>query len=564
VKNGFGFLSGREEAVRVGCQAHSVGEDGYREIVDIVGDAVVATPKQSASAGGVGQRDGRTGGGAERQQRGSASRADDRVEVGGEGRIEVDVLDFVLEGSQPAGIEHGADVADAVRLALEEQPYLDRSGGIADAQPQKESVELGFRKWKGPGEVLRILRGDDEEGGRERESLAVDGDVPFVHGLQEGGLSARARAVDLVREKYVRKNGTAAQDEFASVVVEYTDAEDVARKKITRKLDAAKLAADCRRECMGKRCLADARNILDQQVAARQERDEGEFDGLRLTFKGGFDDLAQRQERRQLLGETRSGGHRARLARGSARRSEAFGAECGLAVVRGQADDGAVVAVGVVRASKVYGAVRALRTVTCGFEWGTVTVVRGRNGSGKSTLLGIVAGRGRPTSGSVMYGDGLGGHRGLERGLVGWVGHESLCYGDLSGRENIHVAARLYGLEEREAYREAADRFELASFAERPVRTYSRGQRQRISVARALIHRPKLVLLDEPTSGLDADGCGALARVVRDEARKGAVVIVATHDRAFADAIMDRSIRLDGGRLVTGERDDGEGSVDRA
>jgi heme exporter protein A len=204
------------------------------------------------------------------------------------------------------------------------------------------------------------------------------------------------------------------------------------------------------------------------------------------------------------------------------------------------------------RASKVYGAVRALRTVSCAFEWGTVTVVQGGNGSGKSTLLALVAGRGRPTSGAVVYGDGLGGEHGLERGVVGWAGHESLCYGDLTGRENIELGARLYGLDVGEAYREAAARFDLGSFAERALRTYSRGQRQRISIARSLLHRPKLVVMDEPTAGLDAGSCGVLVLAVREEARRGAVVVVATHDDGFAQAIADGRIRLDGGRLVTG------------
>jgi heme exporter protein A len=212
------------------------------------------------------------------------------------------------------------------------------------------------------------------------------------------------------------------------------------------------------------------------------------------------------------------------------------------------------VAVRVVRVSKLYGIVRALRAITCAFEWGCVTVVRGGNGSGKSTLLGIVAGRGRPTTGAVEYDDDLyvGGE--FDRSAVGWVGHDSLCYADLSGRENVELTARLYGLDARSAYRDASERFDLGGFGERPVRTYSRGQQQRLSIARALVHRPRLVVLDEPTSGLDAEACVILMRAVRDEAARGAAIVLATHDGAFAEAVGDRTMRLEGGSLVRGDQ----------
>ena len=96
-------------------------------------------------------------------------------------------------------------------------------------------------------------------------------------------------------------------------------------------------------------------------------------------------------------------------------------------------------------------------------------------------------------------------------------------------------------------------RFELQGFAERAVRTYSRGQRQRVALARALVHEPRLLLLDEPTTGLDKAGSERLATVVREEARRGAVVVVVTHDGAFADAVGDHVIRLERGRTVSEE-----------
>lgn len=201
--------------------------------------------------------------------------------------------------------------------------------------------------------------------------------------------------------------------------------------------------------------------------------------------------------------------------------------------------------------TKTYGPVRALVGVSCRFESGQVTVVRGPNGSGKSTLLAIVGTLARPTSGVVDHG-ALGGGRAAVRRTLGWVGHESLCYPDLTGRENIELAARLHGRDGAEAYARAVERFELGAFGERPVRTYSRGQRQRVALARALVHEPQLLLLDEPTTGLDAQGAARLRAVVAEEARAGAVVVVVTHDEAFAGAMGGSVVALDRGRIVSG------------
>jgi heme exporter protein A len=137
----------------------------------------------------------------------------------------------------------------------------------------------------------------------------------------------------------------------------------------------------------------------------------------------------------------------------------------------------------------------------------------------------------------------------VRRGL-GWLGHESLCYPDLTGRENIELAARFHGRDSERAYALALERFDLAVFAERAVRTYSRGQRQRVALARALVHEPRLLLLDEPTTGLDDAGAARLTNVVREEAARGAAVVVVTHDVAFAAAVASDVVALERGRRV--------------
>jgi heme exporter protein A len=209
--------------------------------------------------------------------------------------------------------------------------------------------------------------------------------------------------------------------------------------------------------------------------------------------------------------------------------------------------DGHVIALHNVR--KAYGAVRALAGVSCTFRQGHVTVVRGPNGSGKSTLLSIVGTMTKVSSGRVDYGD-LGGSRSDVRRTLGWLGHDSLCYPDLTGRQNIELAARLHGQDADAAYARARERFDLHTYAHRPARTYSRGQRQRIALARALVHAPRLLLLDEPTAGLDATTVERLLGVVREEAARGAILVLVTHDPEFARAVGTEEITLERGRSV--------------
>jgi ABC-type multidrug transport system ATPase subunit len=199
--------------------------------------------------------------------------------------------------------------------------------------------------------------------------------------------------------------------------------------------------------------------------------------------------------------------------------------------------------------SKTYGPVRALANVSCVFSSAAVTIIRGPNGSGKSTLLSIVGTLTRPTSGTVDHGV-LGSNRPAIRSTLGWAGHESLCYADLTGRQNLELAATLYGCDPGEACRRATERFELGSFVDRPVRTYSKGQRQRVALARALVHEPQVLLLDEPTAGLDAAATARLRRLLNEEASRGAIVVVVTHDSAFAGAFGGHVVALDRGRKV--------------
>lgn len=203
-----------------------------------------------------------------------------------------------------------------------------------------------------------------------------------------------------------------------------------------------------------------------------------------------------------------------------------------------------------VRASgltKTFGATRALAGVSLTLRAGEITVVEGHNGSGKSTLLALLAQLARPTRGEIRYGEHVGP---VVRGRIGVLTHAPMLYPDLSGHENLSLVAELYELP-RARVDEAIARHVLAGFVERPVKTYSRGQLQRTSLARALLPTPRFLLLDEPSTGLDAASTESLVRTLQAERDRGAIVLVVTHDAALVDALAGRRLHMERGRLVT-------------
>jgi ABC-type multidrug transport system ATPase subunit len=204
------------------------------------------------------------------------------------------------------------------------------------------------------------------------------------------------------------------------------------------------------------------------------------------------------------------------------------------------------VAIELRKVTKSFGPIRALVGVTLTIEKGEALAVLGANGSGKSTLLAILSTLMKPSLGEVSFGE-LGATAEAVRSVLGWVGHDLLCYPDLTGRENVELAASLAGVDVKDAYAAVEARFGLAQFQDRTLRTYSRGQRQRIALARALVGNPQLLLLDEPTTGLDAAGIGKLGSVLQEENARGTTVVMVTHDAAFASEHCARSVTIERG-----------------
>jgi heme exporter protein A len=216
--------------------------------------------------------------------------------------------------------------------------------------------------------------------------------------------------------------------------------------------------------------------------------------------------------------------------------------------------------------SCAFGRVYALQRVTTAFEAGKAVALLGPNGAGKSTLLSVLATLLTPDRGEVRY-DGvpLAAVRRAQRAQIGYVSHDALLYPDLSGTENLWFFGRLYGLD-RPAERAAAllDRVGLSQdAARRPVRTYSRGMRQRLSIARALLQDPCLLLLDEPFTGIDRDGCALVEGLLMAEKAAGRIILLSTHRLELGAPLIDEVRLLEGGRLrVARPLEAGESLVD--
>ena len=200
---------------------------------------------------------------------------------------------------------------------------------------------------------------------------------------------------------------------------------------------------------------------------------------------------------------------------------------------------------------KLYGPTRALAGVALDLHAGQITAIEGPNGSGKSTLLNVLSLLSRPSRGELRFGEHDPKRRPDLRGCIGLVAHAAMVYPDLTGSETLTLTASLYGLPpDRSRLDALAQRFDLGPFMQRPARTYSRGQLQRLSLARALVHAPRLLLLDEPSTGLDARSTARLTEAMQEERARGAIVVLVTHDAPLAAAVADRRVQLDRGRLL--------------
>jgi heme exporter protein A len=200
-----------------------------------------------------------------------------------------------------------------------------------------------------------------------------------------------------------------------------------------------------------------------------------------------------------------------------------------------------------------FGAVVALADATLTVAPGEALLVLGPNGAGKSTLMRLAAGLTRPTSGRVLV-DGIdlrGTKAARARAAIGFLGHRSFLYEHLTARENLELYARLYGVPGDTGARAELwlEKIGLSRAAHRPVRGFSRGMMQRLALARALQHAPRLVLLDEPTTGLDPEGRARLDGLLAEERARGVTLAMISHRAETALPLADRVLVLNRGRI---------------
>jgi ABC-type multidrug transport system ATPase subunit len=202
---------------------------------------------------------------------------------------------------------------------------------------------------------------------------------------------------------------------------------------------------------------------------------------------------------------------------------------------------------------KQFGRFAALRGVSAEFSPGRLYAIVGDNGAGKTTLLRSLAGLTPPTHGSIQM-LGTTDLRAVCRQL-GYMAHPSLLYDEMSGIENLRYFARLYGISDDQRCEEVIRAVKLDPALARPVGQYSQGMKQRMSLARALLNDPKILLLDEPFSNVDAPSAHEMVSLLASLRNGGKTIFVVTHQAALLDGAADEFVWMEAGQIVNRTRE---------
>lgn len=199
--------------------------------------------------------------------------------------------------------------------------------------------------------------------------------------------------------------------------------------------------------------------------------------------------------------------------------------------------------------SKTLRGVKVLDDVSLTLEGGNIYGLMGENGSGKTMLMRTVCGLVRPDRGTVTF-DGQ--DRKTAKPVLGVMIENTALYPDLTGMENLGLFASILRIADKNAQAEAMERVGLDPKDRRTYRKYSLGMKQRLLLAQAIMEKPQVLLLDEPTNAIDAEGVALTHEIMRQEADRGAVVLLASHISADIHDLCCKVYRMDRGRLEDG------------
>ena len=200
--------------------------------------------------------------------------------------------------------------------------------------------------------------------------------------------------------------------------------------------------------------------------------------------------------------------------------------------------------------SRAFNSLRAVDDISFSVEAGEIFGFLGHNGAGKTTTIRMLSGQLLPTSGhGRVAGCDIVAEQQRLKPLIGVVSEHQNLYERMSGRENLEFAARLYG-QDIQRIDEVLEMVDLRDRAKDKVQNYSNGMKQRLLIARSLLHHPQIVFLDEPTRGLDPIVGREIRRLIVDMSKHGVTIFLTTHYMEEADQLCDRVAFLSDGRIV--------------
>ncbi len=208
--------------------------------------------------------------------------------------------------------------------------------------------------------------------------------------------------------------------------------------------------------------------------------------------------------------------------------------------------------------TKRFGDITAVDRISFGVTEGEIFGFLGPNGAGKTTTIRMLVGLLTPDSGKIFI-DGVDVRKSpiLAKMKMGVIPESGNIYADLTAKQNIVLAGRFYGISKRELEKRAdelLDQFELYDRKDDLVRTFSKGMKQRVNIASALVHNPEILFLDEPTSGLDVQSQRRIREIVRQMNQKGTTVFLTTHNIEEANLLCERIGIINKGEIVVIDR----------